>query len=64
MIEFTYFVCPISGFGSFLVHPESCVVQGVQTLSDKSNFDTMVRKIGQICKVMLFSCSLMMRNSS
>ena len=30
-------------------------IQGVQTLSDKSNFDTMVCKIGQISKVKLFS---------
>ena len=30
-------------------------LQGVQTLSDKSNFDTMVCKIGQISKVKLSS---------
>ena len=35
------------------------LIQGVQTLSVISNFDIMVRKIGQISKVMLFSWSLM-----
>ena len=37
-------------------------VQGVWTLSDKSNFEIMSRKIGQKCKVKVFSWSLMMRN--
>ena len=30
-------------------------IQGVQTLSDKSKFDIMIRKIGQILKVKAFS---------
>ena len=34
---------------------KSYIVQGVQTLSAKSIFDAMVRKIGQILKVKAFS---------
>ena len=30
---------------------------GDPTLSDKSNFDVMARKFGQISKVKVFSCS-------
>ena len=37
-------------------------VQGVPTLSDKSNFDVMDRKFGQISKVKVFSCSQMKNN--
>ena len=37
-------------------------VQGVPTLSDKSNFDVMDRKFGQISKVKVFSCSQMKKN--
>ena len=32
-------------------------IQGVQTLSDKSDFDAMLRKIDQISKVKMFSWS-------
>ena len=39
------------------------MLQGVQTLSEPSNFDIiMVRKIGQISKVDVFLWSLMMHN--
>ena len=37
-------------------------IQGVWTLSDKSNFDIMIRKTGQIFKVKVISWSIMMRN--
>ena len=37
-------------------------IQGVQTLSDKSNFDVMDRKFGQISKVKVFSCYQMKSN--
>ena len=37
-------------------------VQGVQTLSDKSNFDVTARKFGQISKAKVFSCSQMKNN--
>ena len=40
----------------------SAFVQGVPTLSDKSNFDVMARKFGQISKVKVFSCSQMKNN--
>ena len=33
------------------------LLQGVQTLSDKSNDGTIVNKMGQMCKVNLFSWS-------
>ena len=33
------------------------LIQGVWTLSDKSNFDAMWKKIGQISKVKMFSWS-------
>ena len=38
------------------------IIQGVPTLSDKSNFDVMARKFGQISKVKVFSCSQMKNN--
>ena len=38
-------------------------IQGVQTLSDKSNFDAMIRRNGKISKVKVFLWSNMMRNS-
>ena len=37
--------------GTFIPDPRA---QGLQTLIDKSNFDIMVRKIGQISKVKIF----------
>ena len=40
------------------------VLQGVPTLSDKSNFDVTDRKFGQISKVKVFSCSQMKNNLS
>ena len=38
------------------------ILQGVPTLSDKSNFDVTARKFGQISKVKVFSCSQMKNN--
>ena len=38
------------------------ILQGVQTLSEQSNFDAMLRKSGQISKVKIVSWSQMMRN--
>ena len=37
-------------------------LQGVPTLSDKSNFDVTARKLGQISKIKVFSCSQMKNN--
>ena len=42
--------------------PLQRVLQGDPTLSDKSNFDVMARKYGQISKVKVFSCSEMKNN--
>ena len=40
----------------------SPLLQGVPTLSEKSNFDTILRKICKISKVDIFSWSQMVRN--
>ena len=37
-------------------------LQGVPTLSAKSSFDVTARKIGQISKIKIFSCSQMKKN--
>ena len=43
-------------------HFNSAYVQGVSLLSEKSNFDILVKRMGQISKVGVLSWSLMMHN--
>ena len=55
----------ISGFlrSHLVLEDKSTQLQGVPTLSEKSNFDVTARKFGQIFKVKVFSCSQMKNNS-
>ena len=41
---------------------QNVIIQGVQTLSDKSNFAAILRKIDQKSRVRIFSWSLMRNN--
>ena len=52
-------VAGLSGYRSIMFFLK---IQGLQTLSVKSNFDVRGRKIGEIFKVKVFSCSLIMHN--
>ena len=59
---FSWFHTVIKKLGKLESEPSHFLVQGDPTLSDKSNFDVMARKFGQISKIKVFSCSQMKNN--
>ena len=55
-------ICSVGQVHCTKFHDNSKLIQGVQTLSEQSNFDGILRKSGQKSKLKTFLWSQMMHN--